>query len=690
MILHLDYETRSPVDLKTAGVYPYALHPETDAWCAAYTFDDEEEIGLWKLGEPVPERIADTLRDVEIHAWNAAFERVIWWLLCCKRYGWPRPEREQFYCVAAAAAAMALPRKLEQAAVVLGLPERKDEEGSRVMKQLMRPRKPTKKNPERWWSDQAKLDRLYSYCQQDVRTERAIEGKLRRLSDYELGVYHLDQKINDRGVSIDVDLVCAAQRIVVVGTQRANDEISRITQGAVDTVTKVADLTRWFQEAGTELEDVRKETLRDLLEQDDLDATVRRVAELRSEAAKSSTSKLKSMLRCICADERARGLLLYHGAGTGRWSGRLIQPQNFPRGEYFVNGRPVKVKNPERFIDAVLAGDYDAIAAEYPPLVVISALLRSMLRAAPGHVFMAGDFSQIEARVLAWIAEQNDLVEMFATGGKIYEEMAALIYDRPPSSIGKESVERQVGKNSVLGAGFQMGAPRFQGQVKTQTGIDLDDATAQRAIGAYRARWTRIVAFWNEINGAAIRAVARLGSTQSCGRGGAIRFVVRGQFLWCILPSGRPLAYGLPRLRDEKLCSECYRVAVVQDGVVAPHLFKDAPCSGAGKFPTERTAVTYMGVNGYSRKWQRFGAYGGLFTENVVQAMARDLIAGAMVRQEKHGYRPVLSIHDEVLGEPEAGHGSLEHFLDLMRARPRWADGLPVAVEGWQGERYRK
>lgn len=694
MILHLDFETRSTVDLKKTGAYPYALHPETDAWCAAYAFGDEP-VALWVLGEPVPERIADNVRDLEIEAWNASFERVLWWLLCTPRYGWPRPEREQFYCVAAAAAAMSLPRKLEDAARVLGLAEQKDDAGHRLMMKMTRPRKPTKTDPRVWWDSAEEQARLHSYCMQDVRTERAVGAKLRRLSASEIEVYRLDQAMNDRGVRLDLPLVRAAQRIVDTGTARANEEVQRITSGGVSSITKVADMTRWLQEAGASLDNIRKDTLRDLLAGSDVEGDVRRVLELRSEGAKSSTAKLVSMLNVACDDSRARGLLLYHGAGTGRWSGRLIQVQNLPRGEHYKDGRPTKIKEPQRFIPAVLAGDYDAIDAEEPALVVVSALLRSMLRSAPGHVLMAGDYAQIEARVLAWIAEQNDLVEGFASGGKIYEEMASLIYGRSIEeiiSLGKDCVERQIGKNTILGAGFQMGDETFGRQVQVQTGIVLDEETRKRAIQVYRERYSSIRKFWGRINAAACAAVYQPGSTTHCGLRGSIRFTYRGQFLWCVLPSGRPLAYALPQVDDRAVpwyaCGVCQRNLTKEEQ-------KKGVCSGCGTPMDEtrrekRPSLSYMGVNSVTRQWRRSHAYGGLLTENVVQAMARDLIAGAMVRLEKHGYRPVLTVHDEAVGEVPIGHGSLDHFLALMQQQPRWAAGLPVEVEGWQGERYRK
>jgi DNA polymerase bacteriophage-type len=670
MRLHIDFETRSQADLRRTGVYAYAEHPSTDLWCAAYAVGDEEP-QVWLPGDPVPSVILENADELEVHAWNAQFERVIWWTILVPRYGWPRPSREQFYCTAADAAALALPRALDQAGQALGLETTKDLDGHRLMLQMAKPRKPRKgEDPTGtyWWTEPQRLSRLVAYCRQDVVVEREISKRIRPLGEYERRVYLLDQAMNDRGVLIDAELVDAAQVIVDEGLRRANAELQDLTGGAVSAVSKVGELTRWFRSAGVEVANVRKDTIRDLLgDYDGLDETTRRVAELRNESAKSSTAKLASMRDARCSDNRARGLLLYHGASTGRWSGKLIQPQNLPRGDYWRGAEQTSVKAVDQYIPAVLAGDYDSVDADHPALVVVAAMLRSMIVAAPGHRLMAADYAQIEARVLAWIAGQDDLVGMFAQGGRIYEEMASVIYGIPVEDVTKDGVERQVGKNTVLGCGFQMGARRFQEQAKAQTGLDLPEDLCERAVGSYRERFPEIPSFWKEIQAAAKEAIRSPGSVVGCGRGGAIRFTVRAQFLWCVLPSGRPLAYAKPRVDTQEW--------------VNPR---------TGQVEGVQHYASFLGVNSYSRKWERTHAYGGLWTENVVQAMARDLIVAAMLRLEAHGYRPVLTVHDEVVSETPEGHGTLEEYLKLMRVRPQWATGIPVSVEGWEGARYRK
>lgn len=372
---------------------------------------------------------------------------------------------------------------------------------------------------------------------------------------------------------------------------------------------------------------------------------VRLVLQARQDTARSSTAKLKSMLEAACSDDRARGMLLYHGASTGRWTGKLCQPQNFPRGEIGDAAKPKNEKylvdgGAEALIPAVLSGDYRAIEEAAPPLAVISSLLRAMFRAAPGHRFMSGDFSQIEARVLGWLAGEP-------FNNEAYEQMASAIYRVPVEEV--QPNQRQVGKMAELGCGYGMGWKKFRDQTKVQAGIDLSDELAQTAVNTYRAKKAGIPNYWRELDKATRRAVRKPGSVEQVG---PIKWSVRGEFLWCILPSKRPLAYALPQI--------------------------------------DRDGVSFCGVNSVTRKWQRRNAYGGLWAENITQAVARDIMAEAMLRVEEAGYPLVLSVHDELLAAVPNDHGSLDEFLALMKRPPPWLTGCDLEVDGWEGERYRK
>lgn len=650
--LSCDFETRSEVDIRRAGAYAYAAHCSTDILCFAFAWNDDEP-ELWLPGQPVPERIRDEQPD-EVRAWNAGFERLIWRHILGPRYGWPVPELEQYHDTAAEAAAMALPRDLNRAATVLRVNAPKDAEGHRIMLQLCKPRKPTKTNPDLWWTPEnapEKFARLYEYCRQDVRAERAVARRLRRLSAGERELWLLDARVNDRGVLLDMPLLRASQEAVAVGLDRANRQLREVTAGEVSSVTKVAELTRWLQrESSYPVENLRKDTVRDLLAEDSLEEKVRSALELRADAGRSSLAKLSAMDACRGDDDRMRGLLMYHGAATGRWAGRLAQPQNFPR---------PPVKKPERFIPFLLDGDYDLIDLEESPLAVVASLLRGCMVAAPGHRFLCGDFSQIEARVLAWLAGQEDQLAQLSAG-KAYEYMAAAITRKPVEQIGKDSPERQLGKVTVLGAGYGMGPDTFRAQTWVQWGLALSEKESHNAIGTYRELNHRIQSMWYALDDAAKEAVRCPGRVSSAGRDGDVRFLCKGQWLWCVLPSGRPLAYALPSvvMRETKY--------------------------GA------RPQLRVWGVNSYTRQWGPYFVWGGLLAENITQAASRDLLASAMLRVERAGYPVVLTVHDEILAEVPEGEGALPEFLSLMRRTPKWAQSCPVDAEGWEGPRYRK
>ena len=641
MTLHLDFETRSHVNLKVVGVYRYVTDPSTDIWCAAYAVDDAE-VSLWVPGDPVPGPIAEHVaRGGSIHAHNAQFERLVWWFILATRYGFKRPRLEQFFCTAAEAAAMALPRSLEKVAQVLGVEEQKDMAGRAVILQLSRP---TKKGG--WVTDPEKIQKLYDACKQDVRTERAVAAKLRPLPPSEREVYLFDQRINDRGVPIDLALVAAMDRIVDDSLFAANDALAELTGGAVTKVSQSGRLVAWLKQQGVETDTVSRPALQALAPA--ATANVAQAIKLRMESGRTSLAKLKRIPDLVNKDGRVRGTLLYHGASTGRWAAKLLQTHNFPRGE---------VKGVERYIPYVLAGNLEEI--DRPPLVVLSSLLRSIIAAPPGKIFRSADFSQIEARIVAWIAEQDDLVAAFAQGAKIYERMAAHVYGMDVDDVVDGSVQRHVGKGLVLGCGFGMGAPKFQATM-AKLGIMLADDEAAAAVEGYRTMNRRIVEFWKRINDASYAAVAEPGRVTRTGRRHEIAFSCGGGILWCRLPSGRMLSYVRPEIVQRET-----------------------------KFGV-RSIVEYSTVSSQTKQWVRRAMYGGLLTENVVQAMARDVMVSAMQRVERNGYPVILTVHDEVVTETPAGSGDLTTYLALMRRRPRWAHDLPIAVSGWEGERYKK
>lgn len=671
--LSIDLETRSTVDLKRSGVYPYAEHPTTDVWCAAFALDDGP-VQTWRADEPVPALIVEHVRTGgKIRAWNAQFERTLWRLVLTPRYGWPMPALEQFHCTAAQAAAMALPRALDEAARVLGLDVRKDKEGARLMMQMARPRpKRAEDGSPIWWDDAAKLSRLVSYCAQDVEVERAIAAKLRPLSDDERVIYVLDQRINDRGIRIDGDLVAAAQDVVADAVERINARLRGLTGGTVAAVTKRADLLAFLRSQGVETESLGKPAMRELLARDDLPGVVRELVEIRKEAAKASTAKLKAMTAATSPDGRSRGVLLYHAAGTGRWAGKLWQPQNLPR-----------LSADEEVIEFVLRRDVDCVDMLFgPPLEVISSVLRPCLIAAEGKDLIAADFSNIEGRVTAWLAGETWKVDAFrafdaGTGPDLYKLTYSRSFAVPVGEVTKD--QRQVGKVMELACGFQGGVGAFQSMAAIY-GLAVPDEEANRLKTAWRDAHPHIVQLWRGLEDAAFTAVSNPGQITTAARG-LIRFRVKGGFLWMILPGGRALAYATPSIETKEMPWTRDGAQIGEDAEGRP-IFE--------QLPVFKDVVSFWGIDSRTRQWTRQFAYGGFWTENAVQATARDLMAGAMLRLEAAGYPIILTVHDEVVSEVPAGFGSVEDFEQIMCRLPAWAAGLPVAAEGWRGFRYKK
>lgn len=701
MILGIDFETRSTVDLPKSGVYPYAAHPETDVWCMAWAFDDEEP-EIWTpsmLGQPeegpfiegdsecpvgFPVRIyRHIMAGGEIRAWNAQFERVIWREIMVKRYGAPEIALEQFYCTAADAAAMSLPRSLDKCAKVTGVGE-KDADGYSVMMRMSHPREELDDGTLVWWDEKGvallaeakswtpkriekelasvkeKQARLHAYCKQDVVTERALSKVIRRIPASEREVYLFDQRVNDRGIRFDRELATSALKIATKAIDDANDILADLTNGEVTKVTQNGRALAWVQSQGLEANSLDKAAVVELLG-GDLTENVRAFLETRSEAGRASVSKIKSMMKVAGEDDRLRGLLLYHGASTGRWAGRLVQPHNFPRGE---------IKNIESYIPWVLDGEYEAINMLAPPVVVISSLLRGMLIPAEGHDLIAADFSAIEARFLNWIADQKDVVELFRKYDAAPKDEKPLydVYRRNATRLFGVSLDevlafphRQTGKFQELGCGFGMGKKKAVKAAKDVYGLTLTEEQAEEIVNGYRSSHTNVVDLWYESERAVLAAVASPGSPITFGPLENLRALKAGSYLYVILPSRRALCYAQPKIVER----------MTPWGEMKP-------------------CVEVSAENPVTRQWERNQLYGGLIVENFVQAGSRDLLVHGMMAADKVGYTSILSVHDEAVAEVPKGFGSVEEFERILSTTPEWAAGCPVSAEGWRGDRYRK
>jgi DNA polymerase len=649
-VLSLDFETRSTVNLTKAGAYAYFDDPSTDVLCAAYALGDQEP-EVWLRGDPCPPAIVQHVAaGGEIRAWNSQFERLAWTKIMTPDYGWPLPGTEQFWCTAAEAAAMGLPRSLDAAAVALGSPVQKDQEGKALMKRLSAPLRQVPGGKPEWDEDPEKLQRLALYCQQDVRVERAVSPRVRRLPDDERTLFLLDQTINDRGIRIDLPLVNRLYRLIQDEKLRLDAEIHRLTGGQVTGVTKRNALLTWLNERGVEADSLNKAAITALLESP-LAGDAREVVELRRAGAKSSTSKLTAMMAATCPDGRSRGLLLYHGANTGRWSGRLIQPHNLPRES--------PKGNIEAAVDAVYQGA-EAVRLAYGDIMaLVSMMLRCCLTARPGYDLLSADFVAVEGRVNAWLADEIWKLDAYrafdaGTGPDLYCLAYSRGYDVPVGEVTKD--QRRIGKVMELALGFGGGAVAFQ-KMGVNFGLLTTDAEAEEIKVAWRSANPATVRYWKVLERAALRAVEEPGRLVQAGR---VTFRKSGLHLWCRLPSNRLLCY--PYARAEEL--------------VTPF--------------GPRMGVTAMSVDSRTRQWTRRSLYGGLWLENITQATARDIMAVAMVRAERAGYPVVLTVHDEVVAEQPVDFGSLTEFCDLLSRPPRFAPDLPLAAEGWRETRYRK
>ena len=459
--LFLDFETRSAANLKKTGVHKYAEDATTSILCVGYAFNDERP----QVDAPhvLPDYVLDFVKDGgALVAHNAPFELAIWNAVGVKRHGWPRLRAEQCDCTMARAYAMALPGSLDHAASAVGLSVQKDMAGHRLMMKMSQPRKRLPDGSFTWWEDEEDFTRLFEYCKQDIVVTQQLDRRLLPLSKNEKALWVLDQEINDRGVCCDVDSARKAILIVEKEQQRLNEELQKLTNHDVPTYNSHARLKTWIKEKGVETNGVAKNDVVNLLAQESLDRDVRRALEIRQEASKSSTAKLEAMVARANADGRIRGIFQYHGAGTGRWAGRGIQPHNFPR----PNIEQEEIDQIFSYFDTM--ENVDDISAMIdmmhgPPISVISNCLRGFLYGQSHRRDLTGaDFSSVEARVLAWLAGERWKIAMFERDEDAYKVAASGIYGVPADKIEKKDPRRQVGKVAELALGFQGGVGAMQ------------------------------------------------------------------------------------------------------------------------------------------------------------------------------------------------------------------------------------
>ncbi len=642
-ILEMDIETFSDVDLIKCGVYAYADSPAFEVLLFAYSFDGgETRVIDLAQGEELPGEVAEAVFDGSVvkTAFNANFERTC----LSKHFGRYLPP-DSWHCSAVQAAVLALPRSLEDVGAVLGLDEQKMKEGKELIRYFCVPCKPTKANggrrrnlpchaPEKW-------EMFKSYCVRDVDVEKAIRRKLCKfpIPEGEMELYRLDQRINDRGVLVDMGLVRQA-----VKCERLHKEV--VTRRAyeltgLENPNSVAQLKGWLGENGVEAESLSKKAVADMIEESD--GEVEELLRLRLLMAKTSVKKYEAMERSVCSDGRVHGLLQFYGANrTGRWAGRLVQVQNLPQNHIEDLELARRLVREGRFEDVEML--YDSTPK------VLSELIRTAFVPEPGCRFVVADFSAIEARVLAWLAGERWRLEVFSSHGKIYEASASAMFHVPIEEVTKGSPLRQKGKIAELGLGYGGAAGALVSMGALDMGFSEDDLPP--LVAAWRRANPHITQFWWDVDKAAVEAVTKRTGT----RAGRITFEYRSGILFVTLPSGRKLAYVKPRMAVNKF---------------------------------GREGLTYEGIL-ENKKWGRIETYGPKLVENIVQGTARDLLAEAMLRVEKKGYPIVMHCHDEIIAEVPEGMGSVEEMCEVMAVRPSWAEGLPLRADGYECPFYQK
>jgi DNA polymerase len=658
--LAIDIETYSSADLKKSGVYKYVEAPDFEILLLAYRLDDGPVKVIDLTKGPAPLSL-DRLRISELvvlltdptvlkTAHSAAFERA-----CIAKYFGITLPPEQWECTLVKATMLGLPAALEMAAKALSLDAQKDSEGKALIKYFCVPCKPTKANGGRTRNlpehDPEKWSRFIEYNRQDVVVEQSLRQSISffEIPEQERRLWHLDQRVNDRGILLEPQFVHNAIRLDAEYRQRLEEEA--ITLTGLANPNSAAQLKAWLSEAlDMEVDKLRKGDIPTLLKASD-SCLVDRVLTIRAEMSKTSVKKYEAMRSVICKDNRARGLLQFYGANrTGRWAGRLVQVQNLPQNHLADLDLARKL---------VQKGDCELLEMMYGNVPdTLSQLIRTAFIAPEGSRFLVADFSAIEARVIAWLAGEKWRLDVFNTHGKIYEASAAQMFKVPIESVTKGSDLRQKGKVSELALGYQGGPNALISMGALKMGLKEEELPA--LVKMWRNANKQIVKLWYDVEEAAVEAVEtgepRCYTTQVNGAR-SLYFHVSGNWFYITLPSGRKLSYLKPTLVPNKFGGN---------------------------------SLCYLGVDQTTKAWRRIDTYGGKLVENIVQAIARDCLAYAMLNLDTAGYKIVMHVHDEIVAEMPEGCGSLEEINAIMGQPIPWAKGLPLKADSYETNYYKK
>lgn len=647
MIIGMDLETRSLADLTSCGAAAYAEDPSTTVLCGVFVVyegrETEPDEYLWLPGMAFPPRVASLLNSgVPALAHNATFEQSIF-QFCKPR--WPMP---RFWLDTMEVAGMlGLPSSLESLAKTLGCEHTKDMDGNALMRRLCNARNPK--------PTEAELDRLVQYCRQDVYTMLDVYAKLPLMTPAESAIQQASRRCNARGFAVDLPLVDAMAKVARDRVAEVNEQVLMSTGAGLVDAIGVPAIKRWLAEQGLTVESLAKDSVMEMLAKADLPPVVREVFTARREVSKAtSLAKLNRIAKVANADGRVRNSMQYGAAHTGRWGGRGAQPHNFPR-----PGKEMK-KASMALVSSVMRRDPKPLL-QYAPSVLdgLSQMLRMTIVAPKGKDLIGGDYSAIEARVLPWLAGETSVLDVFERGEDIYVATA--------KEIGSD--ERQLGKVAQLGLGYGMAALTFVDTAEGY-GIKLTPKRAYEIVKAWRASRPNIVRLWWELDDAFVKAIT---SPSPIPVGKLTVIGKPGRNVRIILPSGRSLCYWRPSVAEATRTIK----SVDPDGTV------------------QTREVTMREIRFYSaagKGMTQYSTYGGSLAENVTQAVARDVMGGALARLESGEitscYTPVLHVHDSILCEVDEGAGSPEEFAELITLPLSWSEGLPLAAEAYRSKRF--
>lgn len=669
ILFHIDFETRSELDIKIVGSRVYAEHPSTEIMMISFSID-EVEIFNWNPFFPNKRTykrlmvfismVLNKKSKTHITAFNSEFEYWIWNLVAIRQFNWPEIPIEYFYDIMCVSCINGFPAALANAAIALGIDEQKDKGGMALINFFS---KPSRKQDEKFKDPHdypEKFGEFVLYCDQDVRTQIAINNACWPMTPRQHRVFILTEKMNVRGLPIDKSMAEGALKLVAQYKNIANKQIQKITKGKIESATQNIKLVEWLNDNGCDIPNMQAPVVEKYIQDKRTSKLAKKVLRIRSNVSKSSTAKYTKALDQLTIHNTVHGFIKAFIAITGRWGGRGLQIQNF--------SKPHK--------DFPYWADYNVIAQGisdvdlwflellYDDIMeVLKAATRAMIHAPKEFKFISADYSQIEARIVMWIANDPVGLADFAGEGKIYENMASDIFSIKASKITKPSFERDVGKEVVLGCGFGMGEDKFVNRCVNDRNLPVTKLMGGIAVKGYRKRYKEVPKAWKDCEKAAVKAIESPGIVfEACN--GKYKYRMSDKHLQVKLPSGRKLTYPFVKVSYE------YNDWGYEQLVIYYKHWVDNAKVG--------------------EKWQYTKIWGGTLFQHGVQATAMDIMAHGMLTAEKRGYPALFTVHDESLAMVSIDFGSVTEYEEILCELEPWAEGLPIIAEGWEGKRYKK